>query len=107
MRRSYFLVGEVRAADGVNHRLRDSRRAKVHLPNLLFRLGDGLCLGVGGRTVWIRMRTALLGIWSERGRELVVGRGAVDEAWTGRKKFSCWQVNLPPLLLEELWTFKQ
>ena len=26
----------------------------------------------------------LLGIWSERGRELVVGRAAVDEAWTGR-----------------------
>ena len=46
-----YHVGEVRAADGVNHQLRDSRRAKVHLPNLLFRLGDGLCLGVGGRTV--------------------------------------------------------
>ena len=26
----------------------------------------------------------MVGIWSERGRELVVGGAAVDEAWTGR-----------------------
>ena len=30
------------------------------------------------------MTTALLGIRSLRGRELVVGGAAVDEAWTGR-----------------------